>query len=302
MTDKLINKIKACQNPTCVGLDTSFDYLPDEMKAKCKTLSDVSKAILEFNVTLIDKLKDIIPSVKVQVAYYEMYGHEAMKTFADTLDYAKKAGLITIADVKRNDIGSTAGCYSSAYLGSVNINGQRFTPFDSDYITVNGYLGGDGIEPFLKDCRDNGKGIFVLVKTSNPSSGQLQNKKFESGETLFEAMGDLVEQWGEDTRGEYGYSSVGAVVGATHPKEAAFLREKLKHTLFLIPGYGAQGGSAADLAVSFDKNGNGGIVNNSRGILCAYKNEKYKGQSYATAAYNAAVDMREDIMSAISKK
>ena len=301
MIDKLIEKIKELENPSAVGIDTSFDYLPEDMKKNCKTLEDVGKAIKDFNFNIIDKVAGIVPAVKVQVAYYEMYGLPGLKAFADTLAYAKKKGLIVITDVKRNDIGSTASCYSTAYLGSVNVNGNTFTPFESDFITVNGYLGGDGIVPFLKDCAKNDRGIFVLVKTSNPSSGQLQDKKFESGETLYESMGDLVEEWGSDSVGKYGYSRVGAVVGATHPLQAETLRKRLKHTFFLIPGYGAQGGTADDLSVCFDGNGIGGIVNSSRGIICAYKTEKYKGTDYASAAKAAAEDMQADIYRALKK-
>ena len=301
MTDKLIEKIKQFNNPSVAGIDTSFDYLPDSMKKNCKTLADAGKAIEEFNYGLIDSLCGIVPAVKVQVAYYEMYGIAGLSAFANTLEYAKKKGLIVISDVKRNDIGSTASCYSAAYLGEIEVNGNTFTPFDSDYITVNGYLGSDGIVPFLKDCKKNDKGIFVLVKTSNPSSGQLQDKKFKSGETLYESMGGCVEEWGADSIGKYGYSAVGAVVGATHPSQAEKLRKRLKHTFFLIPGYGAQGGTADDLTVCFDENGLGGIVNSSRGIICAYKSEKYTGMDFACAAKAAAEDMREDIYAALKK-
>jgi len=300
--DTLIEKIKKTNNPTCVGLDTSFDYLPDNMKAKCKTMDDVGKYILEFNLNLIDKLKGVIPSVKVQIAYYESYGLLGLKAFSETLIAAKKAGLVVIADAKRNDIGATASCYSQAFLGKTLIGDKEFSAFESDYLTVNGYLGTDGIKPFLDDCKKYNKGIFVLVKTSNPSSGQLQDKKFETGETLYEAMGDLVSEWGSDLVGKYGYSSVGAVVGATHKAQAESLRKRFKNLFFLIPGYGAQGGTADDLAVSFDKDGLGGIVNNSRGILCAYKQDKYKGQDYAAAAYNAVAEMQRDIFSALQKK
>ena len=301
MTDLLIEKIRQVRNPVCVGLDTSLEYLPEQMQKKCRTFSDAGKAITEFNFALIEKLKPLIPAVKVQVAYYEMYGIPGMQAFQATLEAAKNAGLIVISDCKRNDIGSTAACYSAAHLGDTQIGERRFRAFPADYLTVNGYLGVDGIEPFLADCRKNDKGIFVLVKTSNPSSGQLQNRKFENGETLFEAVAALVEDWGKDSVGKYGYSNVGAVVGATHPEEAAILRQKLKHTLFLIPGYGAQGGKSDDLAVCFDAHGNGGIVNNSRGILCAYKSEKYKGYEYASAAAQAVIDMREDILGALKR-
>ncbi|MCL2062012.1 MAG: orotidine-5'-phosphate decarboxylase [Firmicutes bacterium] len=301
MTDTLIEKIIQTKNPVCVGLDTAFEYLPDAMRKNCTTLSDAAQAITEFNLRLIERLKDVIPSVKVQAAYYEMYGVPGMQAFSDTLQAARKAGLIVIADAKRNDIGATASCYSAAFLGETDVNGLKLNAFSSDFLTVNAYLGADGIEPFLKHCRQNNKGIFVLVKTSNPSSGQLQNRKFENGETLFETVADLVEEWGADTVGKYGYSRVGAVVGATHPNEASILRKRLKHTLFLIPGYGAQGGSADGLSVCFDGRGLGGIVNNSRGILCAYKSDAYKGLNYIDAAYAAVEDMQKDITSALHR-
>jgi len=301
ITDKLLAKIKATKNPTCVGLDTSFDYLPENMQSKCKTLADVGKSILEFNLKIIDSIKTVVPSVKVQIAYYEMYGIEGLKAFEKTLSASKKAGLITIADAKRNDIGSTASCYSNAFLGETSVLGKKFQAFNSDFLTVNGYLGGDGIKPFLEDCKKFDKGIFVLVKTSNPSSGELQNLKFTDGETLFEKMASLVNEWGSDLKGVNGYSSVGAVVGATHPIEASVLRKRIPNTLFLIPGYGAQGGKADDLTVCFDDKGMGGIVNNSRGILTAYKQEKYKGLDYVAAAKAACVDMQQDIYAALKR-
>lgn len=299
LIDRLIEKIKITKNPTCVGLDTDFTYLPTAMQEKCKTLEDVSKALTEFNINILEKLKDIIPSVKVQVAYYEKYGCYGMKAFSDTLDYAKKMGLITIADIKRNDIGATAGAYSNAYLSGVEINGKKFHGFDADFITVNGYLGSDGILPFINDCKQNDKGLFVLVKTSNPTSGELQDKKFENGNTLYQEMATLVDTWGKELVGEYGFSNVGAVVGATHPSQAEDIRAKNPNTFFLIPGYGAQGGSAEDLRCCFREDGLGGIVNNSRGIICAYKKDKYKGQSYIDASYNAALDMRADLLKTI---
>ncbi len=299
MTDKLIKDIIRLNNPTVVGLDTSFSYLPEKMQSACKTLVDVGKAISEFNFTLIDRLYKLIPAVKVQVAYYESYGVSGMQAFADTVSYAKSKGLTVIADVKRNDIGSTASCYSNAYLSGVTINGKRVCPFESDYVTVNGYLGIDGIQPFLDDCKAYDKGIFVLVKTSNPSSNQLQDKVLTSGETLYEAVADLVEQWGAETIGEYGYSSVGAVVGATHPAQATILRKRMPHTLFLIPGYGAQGGGADGAVAGFDERGLGGIVNNSRGIICAYKSDKYRDDNFAVASERAVIDMQQDLSSAL---
>ena len=301
MVDKLIEKIIAMQNPTCVGLDTDFNYLPDDMKAGVTDFNGVAKQITEFNKNIIDSVCDIVPSVKVQIAYYEMYGESGIKAFNDTVNYANDKGLIVIADCKRNDIGSTASCYAKAYLGETEVGGGKLNAFKADMLTVNGYLGSDGIEPFVKEIKQHGKSIFVLVKTSNPSSGELQNLKLESGEYVYEHMGKLVEKWGADTVGKYGYSEVGAVVGATHPEEAENLRKLLKNTFFLIPGYGAQGGSAQMLKVCFDKNGLGGVVNSSRGIICAYKNAAYSGMNYTEAARAACIDMQKDLHGVIGK-
>ncbi|MDE5943232.1 MAG: orotidine-5'-phosphate decarboxylase [Clostridia bacterium] len=301
MIDKLIEKIIALQNPTCVGLDTDFNYLPEEMKAGVNGFEEAAKRITEFNKNIIDSVCDIVPSVKVQIAYYEMYGESGIKAFNDTVNYAKDKGLIVIADCKRNDIGSTASCYAKAYLGETEIYGKSSGAFKADMLTVNGYLGSDGIEPFVKEIKAHDKSIFVLVKTSNPSSGELQNLKLESGEYVYERMGKLVEKWGADTIGKNGYSEVGAVVGATHPEEAENLRKLLKNTFFLIPGYGAQGGSAQMLKVCFDKNGLGGVVNSSRGIICAYKNSAYAGMNYSAAARAACIVMQKDLSSVIGK-
>ena len=298
ITDRLIDKIIEMQNPTCVGLDTLFDYLPDEMKAGATTFEDAAERVLEFNKKIIDSVYDIVPSVKVQIAYYEMYGVAGMKAYEETLKYAEKKGLVVIADAKRNDIGSTASCYAKTFLGETEVNGNAYKPFPSDDVTVNGYLGTDGIAPFVEQCEKNDKGIFVLVKTSNPSSGELQNLVLENGTPIYEYMGGLVEKWGESTIGKYGYSAVGAVVGATHPTEAARLREVLPHTFFLIPGYGAQGGNAEMLKSCFGANGLGGVVNNSRGILCAYKKN---GGTYYEAAREACIAMQKDLSSVIGK-
>ena len=301
MIDRLIDKIIELQNPTCVGLDTHFDYLPAEMREDIATFEGACERITEFNMNIIDKVCDIVPAVKVQVAYYEMYGYEGMRAFDYTINYARGRGLTVIADCKRNDIGSTAGCYSKAYLGTTPINEKIMKAFPSDMLTVNGYLGTDGIAPFVEDIKAKNKSIFVLVKTSNPSSGELQNLKLENGQFVYEKMGELVAGWGKDTIGKYGYSEVGAVVGATHPVEAENLRKQLPNTFFLIPGYGAQGGSAEMLKVCFDKRGLGGIVNNSRGIICAYKNPRYSGMSYCEAARAACLDMQQDLIAAIGK-
>ncbi len=296
ITDKLIEKIIEMQNPTCVGLDTLFDYLPEEMKSGATTFADAAERVLEFNKKIVDTVYDIVPSVKVQIAYYEMYGVAGMKAYEETLKYAADKGLVVIADAKRNDIGSTASCYAKTFLGETEVNGNAYQPFPADYVTVNGYLGTDGIAPFVEQCEKNDKGIFVLVKTSNPSSGELQNLVLENGKPVYEYMGGLVEKWGESTVGKYGYSAVGAVVGATHPTEAARLREVLPHTFFLIPGYGAQGGNAEMLKSCFGANGLGGVVNNSRGILCAYKKN---GGTYYDAARAACIAMQKDLSSVI---
>lgn len=298
ITDKLIDGIIAMQNPTCVGLDTLFDYLPDDMRAGAKTFEDVAERVLEFNKKIIDSVYDIVPSVKVQIAYYEMYGAAGMKAYYETLKYATAKGLVVIADAKRNDIGSTASCYAKAFLGETQVNDSTLKAFPSDYVTVNGYLGSDGIVPFVEECEKHDKGIFVLVKTSNPSGAEIQNMVLDSGMPMYEYVGGLVEKWGESTIGSYGYSAVGAVVGATHPTEAARLREVLPHTFFLIPGYGAQGGKAEMLKSCFAANGLGGVVNNSRGILCAYKKN---GGTYYDAAREACVAMQKDLSSVIGK-
>lgn len=299
MIDKLIEKIEQKQNPTVVGLDTSFDYLPDEMREGVNNFAGAADAIVAFNKKLVDAVADIVPAVKVQIAYYEMYGVEGMRAFYDTCRYAESKGLIVMADAKRNDIGATAECYAKAYLGETAVGGKTYTAFDSHFLTVNGYLGSDGIKPFLGWMQKRDKGIFALVKTSNKSSGELQDMKLENGKTVYEYMGALVEEWGKGCIGKYGYSDVGAVVGATHPVQAEILRREMPHTFFLIPGYGAQGGTADDLKVCFDKNGRGGIVNSSRGILCAYRQEKYKGLSFEEAARKACEDMKADLNRAI---
>ncbi len=301
MIDKLIDGIIRLQNPTCVGLDTSFDYLPAEMREGVTDFKQACDRIIEFNEKIIDEVCDVVPGVKVQIAYYEMYGVEGLRAFLRTVEYARSKGLVVIADCKRNDIGSTAGCYSKAYLGETALGDKKCRAFPADMLTVNGYLGSDGIAPFVNDCKAHGKSIFVLVKTSNPSGGELQNLKLENGKYVYEHMGELVEKWGADCVGNYGYSEVGAVVGATHPEEAKRLRALLPHTFFLIPGYGAQGGSAEGLKVCFDGRGLGGVVNSSRGIICAYKEEKYSHLPYYKAAREACIVMQKDLRAAIGK-
>jgi len=297
--DALIKKIIEKQSVAVVGIDTDFDYLPDSLKEGVTDFQQAAKAIEKFNFDIIDAVADIVPAVKIQIAYYEMYGVEGIKTFERTAKYAAQKGLYVILDAKRNDIGSTAECYAKAFLGKTPVNGEEKEVFCGDSLTVNGYLGSDGLKPFIKYC-GKGKSIFSLVKTSNPSGGEFQDMELSDGRKVYEAMGDLVNELGKDLIGEYGYSSVGAVVGATHPAQAENLRKRLPSVVFLIPGYGAQGGTAKDILPCFDSKGLGGIVNSSRGIICAYKNKKYLGLSYAEAARKAAADMNEEIKSAFA--
>lgn len=287
--DRLISKIKETENPSVIGLDTAADYVPDYDKYAGDNVS-LAAAVTDFNAAIIDHIKKIVPAVKVQIAYYEALGLGGMKAFAETLRLSKEAGLIVIADAKRNDIGATAKQYSAAFFGG---------DFDCDFLTVNGYLGTDGIKPFLVG---EDKGIFALVKTSNPSGGELQDLKLENGLTVYEQMATLVEKWGESSVGAHGYSNVGAVVGATYPEQAKRLRGLMPHSFFLVPGYGAQGGGADGAVAGFDAHGGGGIVNSSRGIICAYKQDKYRGMNFADAALAAAEEMREDLRGALRKK
>ena len=298
--DRLINKIKETNNPTVIGLDPRYELLPKCVLEKYpNTLEGVSQAIIEYNKALIDETCDVIPAVKPQIAFYEMFGIPGMKAFEETCKYAKQKGMIVIADIKRGDIGSTAQGYSNAYLGKTKIGEKEESIFDVDFVTVNPYMGTDCVKPFIEDCKKYDKGIFILVKTSNPSSGELQDVKLENGEEVYVKVAKLVEEWGKELRGEYGYSSIAAVVGATYPKQLKEIREIAPHTYFLIPGYGAQGGKAEDIALGFDKNGLGGIVNASRSLMCAYKSElwkdKFAEKDYAKATRAEALRMKEEL-------
>ncbi|HIS75445.1 MAG TPA: orotidine-5'-phosphate decarboxylase [Candidatus Merdivicinus excrementipullorum] len=304
--ERLIAKIKETKNPTVVGLDPSFSYVPQYLRDAFlpefpDPLEGAAYAVLEYNKGIIDAICDIVPAIKPQAAYYEMYGWYGMKAFAETITYAQEKGMYVIIDGKRNDIGSTMEAYAAAHLGTVDLDGQIATPFGGDALTVNGYLGTDGISPLLKVCKEQDKGIFVLVKTSNPSSGELQDKKI-SKRTVYEVMGKMCENWGKELRGESGYSAVGAVVGATYPEQLSELRAKMPHTFFLVPGYGAQGGGAKDVAGAFDENGLGAIVNSSRGIICAYKKGDWAENQYAEAARAEAIRMRDDIAQFVTIK
>lgn len=302
--DRLIEKIRQTDNPTVAGLDPKPDFIPkyitDAAFAKYgETLEGVAEALLRFNIGLIDALCDIVPAVKPQCAYYEMYGWQGVRALRQTVDYAKQKGMFVITDGKRNDIGTTMEAYSAAHLGCVKAGAECVVPFGADALTVNGYLGTDGISPLLGVCREQDKGVFVLVKTSNPSSGELQDRRLDDGKTVYETMGEKCESWGADTVGKYGYSAVGAVVGATYPEQLSALRAAMPHTFFLVPGYGAQGGAGADVAGAFDKKGDGAIVNSSRGIMCAYKKQGLDEKEYAEAARNEAIRMRDEINSYI---
>lgn len=298
--DRLIDKIIETQNPTVVGLDPKLEYIPEYIKEKCVAKHGVgfkaaAAALYKFNKGIIDAICDVVPAVKPQAAYYEMYGYYGVKALYKTIKYAQSKGLYVILDGKRNDIGATMEAYSAAYLGNTEVFGENASAFGADSLTVNGYLGTDGIAPALK----TGGSIFVLVKTSNKSSGELQDRRLCDGKTIYETMGDMCEKWGADSIGRYGYSAVGAVVGATYPAMLAEMREKLPHTFFLVPGYGAQGGGAEGVAVGFDKNGLGAIVNSSRAVMCAYKKEGCGEHDYAAAARREVLRMKEDITSHI---
>ena len=298
--DKLIGKIKETNNPTVIGLDPRYEMLPKCVANKYpKTLEGASKAIIEYNKALIDATYDIIPAIKPQIAFYEMFGIAGMEAFKETCKYAKEKGMIIIADIKRGDIGSTAQGYSNAYLGRTPIDKIEEAVYDVDFVTVNPYMGTDCVKPFIEDCKKYNKGIFILLKTSNPSSGELQDVKLENGEEVYKKVADLVEKWGEELRGKYGYSSIAAVVGATYPEQLNKIRKIAPHSYFLIPGYGAQGGKAKDIALGFDKDGLGGIINASRSLMCAYKSDfwkdKYTEEKYAKATRAEALRMRDEL-------
>lgn len=297
--DRLIEKIVEKQNPTVAGLDPKLSYIPDFIKEEAfakygKTLEGAAEAILVYNKALIDALCDIVPAVKPQAAYYEMYGWQGVRALTETIAYAKSKGMFVVTDGKRNDIGTTMEAYATAHLGVTDVDGTEATAFGADALTVNGYLGADGIVPVINVSKKMDTGMFVLVKTSNPSSGELQNLELEGSETIYLHMGNLCEEWGKELMGKYGYSGVGAVVGATYPQQLTELRKELTHTFFLVPGYGAQGGTAKDIAGAFDSNGLGAIVNSSRGIMCAWQKEDgCKPEDFAAAARREAEKMKK---------
>ncbi len=309
--DRLIESIQEKDNPTVVGLDPKMEYIPAFIKDKAfgeygLNLKGCSEAIIEFNKKIIDSIHDLVPAVKPQLAYYEMYGVDGIYAFDETCKYAKSKGMIVIADGKRNDIGTTAEAYSKAFLGITEIDKQiKQKAFDADALTVNPYLGEDGIKPFINDCINNEKGIFVLVKTSNKSSGQLQDLVTQDSKSIYEIMAEYVNGWGAPVTGKYGYSSVGAVVGATYPNQAKLLRTIMKSAYILVPGYGAQGGTAKDCVNSFNKDKLGAIVNASRSVICAYKSDIWKNQynedKFADASRAEVIRMKNDLNSALKE-
>nr|WP_294491598.1 orotidine-5'-phosphate decarboxylase [uncultured Anaerosporobacter sp.] len=305
MINKLINRIENLGAPIVVGLDPMLGYIPECVKAKAfaekgETLEGAAEAIWQFNKAIVDATHDLIPAVKPQIAMYEQFGIEGLKAFKQTVEYCKEKGLIVIGDVKRGDIGSTSEAYAVGHLGKVTVGQNSFYGFDEDFVTVNPYLGSDGIDPFIKVCKEENKGLFILVKTSNKSSGEFQDQ-LVNGRPLYELVGEKVASWGESHMGD-SYSYVGAVVGATYPEMGKILRKIMPKTYILVPGYGAQGGKASDLAPYFNKDGLGAIINSSRGIIAAYKQPgyvKYGEEAYADASRQAVIDMITDIKSAI---
>ena len=306
MIDKLIENIKKKQAPVMVGLDPTMKLVPEHIKQKAfaeygETLKGAAEAVFVYNKGILDAVHDLVPAVKPQIAMYEQFGIEGLIAFEKTVRYSKEKGLVVIGDVKRGDIGSTSQAYATGHLGKVQVGSREYTGFDEDFATVNPYLGSDGIQPFIDVCKKEKKGIFVLVKTSNKSSGEFQDRVVE-GRPLYELVGEQVAKWGESCMGE-DYSYVGAVVGATYPEMGRVLRRIMPKSYILVPGYGAQGGKGEDLVPFFNEDGLGAIVNSSRGIIAAYQQEKYArfgSMNYADASRAAVLDMKEDIARALS--
>ena len=308
MINKLVSNIRKTGAPIVVGLDPMLNYVPEQVKKKAfaecgETLEGAGEAVWQFNKEIIDKTWDLIPAVKPQIAMYEQFGIPGLKAFKKTVDYCKEKGLVVIGDIKRGDIGSTSAAYAAGHLGRVQIGEQSFVPFGEDFVTVNPYLGSDGVNPFVGVCREEKKGLFILVKTSNPSSGEFQDRLID-GKPLYEWVGEKVAAWGETCMGEE-YSYVGAVVGATYPEQGKILRRVMPKAYILVPGYGAQGGRGKDLVHFFNEDGLGAIVNSSRGIIAAYKQEqyaKYGAENFGDASRAAVEDMIADIREALEAR
>ena len=299
MIDRLISQIEATQNPTVVGLDPTYAMIPSFIKEEMlgtygKTPKAVAEMFIRFNKSILDEVATLIPSVKPQIAMYEQYGLEGLRAYMETVAYAKEKGLVVIGDIKRGDIASTAAAYAG-HIAGVKIEGEHFDLWQEDAVTLNPYMGFDGIEPFIAACNEQDRGLFILVKTSNPSGVEIQDLMV-NGLPVYDYSADLVSKWGELTMGTEGYSRIGAVVGATYKEQGIELRKRMPHTFFLVPGYGAQGGKAEDLKDYFDKNGSGIIVNSSRGIIAAYQKDKeVTEKEFAIAAKKAVLAMRDDL-------
>lgn len=308
MIEKLIERIEATKAPIVVGLDPMLSYIPEFIKKQAteeygETLEAAAEMIWQFNKKIVDAVCDLVPAVKPQIAMYEQFGLPGLAAYVKTVQYCKERGLIVIGDIKRGDIGSTSAAYAAGHIGTVSVGSKQFEPFGEQFITVNPYFGIDGIKPFVDVCRTNDKGLFILVKTSNPSSGEFQDRLID-GKTLYEHVGQKVAEWGADCMSG-SYSNIGAVVGATYPEMGKVLRKLMPKSYILVPGYGAQGGTGADLAPFFNQDGLGAIVNSSRGIIAAYKQEayaKYGETGFADAARAAVVAMREDIQAGIAAR
>ena len=308
MINKLTEKIKKTHAPICVGLDPMLSYVPehlvkDAFAAYGETLEGACEAIWQFNKEIVDKTYDLIPAVKPQIAMYEQFGLPGLAAFKKTVDYCKEKGLVVIGDIKRGDIGSTSAAYAVGHIGKVKVGSKTYAPFDEDFVTVNPYLGSDGVNPFLDVCKEEKKGIFVLVKTSNPSSGEFQDQKID-GRPLYELVGEKVAAWGSEVMGDE-YSYVGAVVGATYPEMGKVLRKVMPKAYILVPGYGAQGGKGKDLVHFFNEDGLGAIVNSSRGIIAAYKQEQYAkfgAENFGDASRAAVETMIADIKGALENR
>lgn len=308
MINKLISNIRKTNAPIVVGLDPMLNYIPEHIQKKAfaefgETLEGTAEAIWQYNKGIVDATFDLIPAVKPQIAMYEQFGIPGLIAYKKTVEYCKSKDLVVIGDIKRGDIGSTSAAYAVGHLGQVQVGSKKYAGFDEDFATVNPYLGSDGVKPFMDVCKEEKKGIFVLVKTSNPSSGEFQDRVID-GRPLYELVGEKVAQWGDELMGD-GYSYVGAVVGATYPEMGKVLRKIMPKTFILVPGYGAQGGKGADLVHFFNEDGLGAIVNSSRGIIAAYKQEKYKefgAENYADASRAAVKDMIADISGALENR
>lgn len=311
MINKLISKIKAVNAPIVVGLDPMMKFVPEQIQKKAfaeygETLEGAGEAIWQYNKTLVDHIYDIIPAVKPQIAMYEQFGIPGLIAFKKTVDYCKEKDLVVIGDIKRSDIGTSSEAYAVGHLGKVKVGSQAYYGFDEDFATVNPYFGSDGVKPFIKICQEEKKGLFLLVKTSNPSSGEFQDRPVADADNrpLYEIVGEQVARWGQEHMGDT-YSYVGAVVGATYPEEGKILRRIMPKTYILVPGYGAQGGKGKDLVHFFNEDGLGAIINSSRGIIAAYQQEKYASfgaEHFGEAARAAVEDMREDIAQALSSR